>query len=446
MSIKEQTLKLYEEKKKSAREALELIKDGDWIFTAQAAAEPLAIMNELQYLKETGVKDIVLNTCLPRDYPALTDPEMASVMRHHGWFFTKTCREARNIKLVSAVPQRSTTILANTMDRIKFEGRRPVVFATVSPMDECGYMTLSISAIYEKDLIEQGALIIVEVNKNYPRTFGDTLVHISEVAAVVESDRPVPMVPVAEYTETDATIGKYIADLIEDGSTIQLGIGNIPNAVANELKTKKHLGIHTEMFTDTMVDLIECGAVDNSQKGFCNGYSVCSFTMGTQRLYDFVNNNPSVLFKSSCFSNDPYTIGKNNKFVSINATLEIDLAGQAVSETVGYHQWSGTGGQSETIMGSRLSKGGKSILAMHSTYYEKDEDGKKILRSKIVPFLHEGAVVTTSRNDVDYVVTEYGVAWLRGKTVAERAEALIAIAHPDFRDELKAAVEKYELW
>ena len=250
----------------------------------------------------------------------------------------------------------------------------------------------------------------------------------------------------ADYTDVDAAIGKYVASLVEDGSTIQLGIGNIPNAVANELKKKKHLGIHTEMFTETMVDLIECGAVDNSCKGLYNGYSVCSFTMGSQRLYDFINNNPSILFKSCTFTNDPYTIGKNNKFVSINATLEMDLMGQCASETVGYHQWSGTGGQSETVQGSQMSKGGKSIIAMHSTYTTKDADGNEVLHSKIVPCLHEGAVVTTSRNDVDYVVTEYGIAWLRGLNISERAEALIKIAHPAFRDELRQKAEMYDIW
>ena len=437
---------LYNEKKKTAAEAIELIGDRDWIFTAQAAAEPVGILKELQHLKETGVKDVVLNTCLPMDYPALHDPEMKAVMSHHSWFFSGALRKERPNKLVSAVPQCSTTILKKTLDRVRYEGRRPVVMATVSPMDDCGYMTLSISAIDERDLVNAGAYVIVEVNKNYPRTFGDTLVHISEVDALVESDRPIPTTVVVPYTEVDEKIGKNVASLVEDGSTIQLGIGNIPNAVANELKTKKHLGIHTEMFTETMVDLIECGAVDNSQKGFCNGYSVCSFTMGSQRLYDFLDDNPSVLFKSSTFSNDPYTIGKNNKFVSINTTLEMDLSGQAASETVGYHQWSGTGGQSETVQGAQMSPGGKSILAMHSTYYAKDENGNKVLKSKIVPFLHEGAAVTTSRNDVDYVVTEYGIAWLRGLTVEERAKELIKIAHPDFREELAKAVEEYELW
>lgn len=309
-------------------------------------------------------------------------------------------------------------------------------------MDKNGYLSLSVSTVYERDLIDAGALVIVEVNPNYPRTFGDTNVHISEVAALVESDRPIPYIQLAPYTDVDAEIGRQIATLVEDGSTLQLGIGNIPNAVAFELRNKKHLGIHTEMFTETMIDLIECGAVDNTVKGLNNNFSIASFTLGSQRVYDYIDNNPSVLFKSCTYANDPYTIGQNNKFVSINATLEVDLTGQCASETLGSVQWSGTGGQSETVRGAQMSKGGKSIIACHSTY--KDESGQ--LHSKIVPFLAQGAVVSTSRNDTDYVVTEYGIAWLRGLNVRERAEALIAIAHPDFREKLRLAANNEKIW
>lgn len=398
---------LYKKKRMSAEQALELIQDGDSMFSAQAAAEPQAILSRLQHLKETGVKGTTLNSCLPiQYYDAMKDPEMAGIMSHNGWFFTAGLRDAQKKKLVSAVPQSSTSVLRKSLQRLQAEGRRPVVLATVSPMDSHGYFSLSVSAIYERDLIDQGALVLLEVNPNFPRTFGDTQVHISEVDALVESDRPIPTKSLVPYTEVDKKIGAFVASLVEDGSTIQLGIGNIPNAVANELRSKRHLGIHTEMFTETMVDLIECGAVDNSQKGFMNGFSVCSFTMGSQRLYDFVHNNPSVLFKSSTFSNDPYTIARNNKFVSVNASLEIDLTGQCASETVGNLQWSGTGGQSETVQGAQMSPGGKSIIAMHSTYSATDADGKEVLHSKIVPFLARGAAVTTSRNDTDYVVTE----------------------------------------
>lgn len=375
---------LYKKKRMSAEQALELIQDGDSMFSAQAAAEPQAILSKLQHLKETGVKGTTLNSCLPiQYYDAMKDPEMAGIMSHNGWFFTAGLRDAQKKKLVSAVPQSSTSVLRKSLQRLQAEGRRPVVLATVSPMDSHGYFSLSVSAIYERDLIDQGALVLLEVNPNFPRTFGDTQVHISEVDALVESDRPIPTKSLVPYTEVDKKIGAFVASLVEDGSTIQLGIGNIPNAVANELKSKRHLGIHTEMFTETMVDLIECGAVDNSQKGFMNGFSVCSFTMGSQRLYDFVHNNPSVLFKSSTFSNDPYTIARNNKFVSVNASLEIDLTGQCASETVGNLQWSGTGGQSETVQGAQMSPGGKAIIAMHSTYSATDADGKEVLHSKL---------------------------------------------------------------
>ena len=438
---------LYKKKRMSAEQALELIQDGDSMFSAQAAAEPQAILSRLQHLKETGVKGTTLNSCLPiQYYDAMKDPEMAGIMSHNGWVFTAGLRDAQKKKLVSAVPQSSTSVLRKSLQRLQAEGRRPVVLATVSPMDSHGYFSLSVSAIYERDLIDQGALVLLEVNPNFPRTFGDTQVHISEVDALVESDRPIPTKSLVPYTEVDKKIGAFVASLVEDVSTIQLGIGNIPNAVANELRSKRHLGIHAEMFTETMVDLIECGAVDNSQKGFMNGFSVCSFTMGSQRLYDFVHNNPSVLFKSSTFSNDPYTIARNNKFVSVNASLEIDLTGQCASETVGNLQWSGTGGQSETVQGAQMSPGGKSIIAMHSTYSATDADGKEVLHSKIVPFLARGAAVTTSRNDTDYVVTEYGIAWLRGLNIRERVEALVKIAHPDFRDWLREEAERNMIW
>lgn len=438
---------IYDQKVKTAAEALDLIKDGDYIFSAQATAEPIEIMSNLQHLKETGVKDCVLITCLPlRDYDYFHDQEMKGILDHHAWFMSAGLRKSYQEKLVSPVPQRSTTILGKTLKRIEKENRRPVVILTVSPMDEHGYFSTSVSNVYEMDLINEGALTLVEVNPNFPRTFGDNHVHVSRVDAIVEANHPIPTAKIAPYGEIDAQIGKYIAEYIEDGSTIQLGVGNIPNAVAHELKSKKHLGIHTEMFTETMIDLIECGAVDNSQKGLLNGYSVASFTLGSQRLYDYIDNNPAVLFKSCTFTNDPYTIGLNNKFVSINAALEIDLYGQAASETANGLPFSGTGGQSETVNGAQRSKGGKSFLAMHSTYTKKDENGNEKTYSKIVPHLAINQAVTTSRNDTNYVVTEYGVADLTGLTIGERAKALIAIAHPDFREELTKKAEELQIW
>lgn len=212
---------MYNEKVMTADQALDLIQDGDYMFSAQAGGEPAAILSHLQHLKDTGVKNTTLNTCLPlQHYPAFFDPEMEGVMNHNGWFFGAGQRADHKSKFVSPVPQSSTSILRKTLDRIKYDGRRPVVLATVSPMDSHGYMSLSISAIYERDLIDKGAVAILEVNPNFPRTFGDSQVHVSEVAALVESDRPIPISKLAPYTDTDAQIGKYIASLIEDGSTI----------------------------------------------------------------------------------------------------------------------------------------------------------------------------------------------------------------------------------
>lgn len=438
---------IYDEKKMSAQEALALIQDNDYVFSSQGAAEPAAILDHLEALLKTGVTGVTLNTCMPlKAYPAFHNPEFCRAVGHNCWFFTKDLVRAQRDKLVSAVPESSTSVVRKAMSRIHAENRRPVLMTTVSPMDENGDFTLSVSTIFERDLIDQGAHVIVEVSPHFPKTYGDTRLNVQDVIAVVESTRTVPCVPTVPYTETDRIIAKNVAALIEDGSTIQLGVGGIPNAVANELKTKKHLGIHTELFAENMVDLIECGAVDNSQKGFNDGKSVCAFALGSQKLYDFIDNNPDVLFKACTYTNDPPTIAKNNKFVSVNAALEIDLTGQAASETIGNKQISGTGGQSETVQGAQLSNGGKSVLAMHSTYTATDAEGNSVLRSKIVPFLAPGAAVSTSRNDVDYVVTEYGTACLRGRNIRERAEALTAIAHPDFRESLRAAIEKYEIW
>lgn len=434
---------IYHQKRRSAREALSLIKDGDAIFVAQVASAPMVILEELTVLKDFGIKDTVMVSCLPVGYfQAMDDPEMIGICRQESWFFSPQQRAAHEKQLAFCVPQHSTSALWKKVDRARHEGRRLVLLGTCSPMDKHGYVSLSLSTIYEKELIEQGALAILEINPNYPRTFGDTLVHVSQVAALVESDRPVPEIELSPYTDIDAAIGHSVAELIEDGSTIQLGIGNIPNAIAHALKDKKHLGIHTEMFTENMLDLLEAGAVDNSQKGFYDGFSLCSFAFGSRRLYDYLDDNPSVLFKRVTIANDPYQISRNNRFVSVNAALEIDLSGQCASESIGHKQYSGTGGQVDTVQGAQRSKDGKSIIALHSTYTKTDKTGREVRYSKIVPELTPGAIVSLQRNDTDYVVTEYGVAWLRGLNVAERVKELIRIAHPDFRDWLKEEAQR----
>lgn len=436
---------IYNSKVKSIAGALNLIQSKDVIFVAQAGAEPMALLDELHTISANGITGVELQNCLPmKNYEFINNPQYKDNIFVHGWYFTKALRDAQKRGNATCTPQHAHIAVWKKLHGI--QGRRKVLFTTCSPMDKHGYLSLSISNIYERELIENGAVLICEVNSNYPRTFGDNIVHISEVEALVETNRPIPEVQLVPYTDVDRKIGENIAELVEDGSTIQLGIGNIPNAVAAELRSKKHLGIHTEMFTESMAELIECGAVDNSQKGFYNGRSVCAFAFGNKKLYDYLDDNPTVLFKSGSWVNDPYIIGKNNKFVSINATLEVDLTGQCCSESIGNIQYTGTGGQADTVLGSQRSKGGKSIIAMHSTTTITNAEGKKETISKIVPFLKLGSIVSLSRNDVDYVVTENGVAWLRGLSVKDRVTALINIAHPDFRDWLRFEAKKNMIW
>jgi acyl-CoA hydrolase len=434
---------LYSLKKISVEEALSKIKTGDHLVSALAAAEPRQLLSKLHTISDK-VTDIRVSTCLPIiEYPYFSDPAYKNDFLMEGWFYTPAMRKMHEQGTVSFIP-----------NHLHFAGykrnqhRRPNIFVgTASPMDEHGYLSLSLSATYEKEMVQAAYIVMVEVNPNMPRTFGDTIVHISEVDYIMEADYEVPLFPSPEPTEKDRQIGKYIADYIEDGSTIQLGIGGIPNAVSAELMHKKDLGIHTEMFTDGMVDLVEAGVITGKRKTLLPGKMVATFALGTKKLYDFIDNNPGVMILNGSYVNDPYIIGQNYKMVSINTTLEIDLTGQCCSESIGHRQFSGTGGQADTAIGAQLSKGGKSFIALYSTANVRvpGTSERKVI-SKIVPRLAHGATVSLSRNDVDYVVTEYGVAPLKGTSIRERVEKLIGIAHPDFRESLKAEAKELGIW
>jgi acyl-CoA hydrolase len=303
--------------------------------------------------------------------------------------------------------------------------------------DEHGFISLSTSNTYESQMIDKADVVILEINPNYPRTFGDVEIHYSEIDFFIEADYAVPALPDTEPNEKDKKIGEYIAELINDGDTLQLGIGGIPNAVASALKGKKDLGIHTEMMTSGMVELIQAGAVTGKKKTLHKGKHVATFALGNRKLYDFIDNNPSVMILNGKYVNDPHIIGLNDNMVSINTAMEVDLSGQVCSESIGHIQFSGTGGQADTAIGAQKAKNGRSFIALYSTAMVRNpETGEKEETSKIVPLLKRGAIVTLSRNDVDMVVTEYGVAHLRGTNVRERIQRLIAIAHPDFRDEI----------
>lgn len=433
--------KVYREKKTDMDGLLSRIESGDFLVCGLGGSEPIEIVSHLHLLKDRGVRDCLLTNTLPMgNYPIFQDPDLADTVKVTSWFYTGALRSVHARGHIAFQPQHLHRALDKRLSTLG--DRRKVLLTTCAPMDAHGYLSLSIGNTYEQQLIRSGEVtVLVEVNPNFPRTFGDNQVHISEIDALIETDRPVPALPIAEPSDRDRKIGRHIASLIEDGSTIQLGIGGIPNAVAEALKGKRDLGIHTEMFTDGMVDLLRDGTVTNKQKTLYPGRTVCTFALGTERLYAYLNDNPSVVFMPGTWTNDPNVIGMNRKMVSINTTIEVDLTGQCCSESLGHRQFSGTGGQADTAIGAQISEEGKSFIALYATAHVKQADGSRKLVSKIVPTLKEGAIVSLSRNDVDYVVTEYGVAHLRGKTVGERADALIAIAHPDFREELNRKKE-----
>lgn len=435
--------KIYNSKKITIDEALDKIKSRDNVVSALSAAEPSEILSRLHTICHR-VEDVNVATCLPQsNYEYFMNPEYAKSIRMDGWFYSPAIRKAHKKGNVSYIPNNLHFCATKRLVH------RPtnVFLGTASPMDEHGFISLSLSVTYERDMVEKADLVILEVNPNMPRTFGDTIVHINDIDYLVEVDYPIPELPTSEPSEKDKVIGKYIAELVEDGSTIQLGIGGIPNAVAAELMHKKDLGIHTEMFTDGMVDLYEAGVITGKHKTLMPGKMVATFALGTKKLYDFIHDNPGVNIMRGSWVNDPYVIGQNYKMVSINTTLQIDLTGQCCSESIGHRQFSGTGGQADTAIGAQNSEGGKSIIALYSTARVRvpDSDERQEI-SKVVTRLDLGAAVSLSRNDVDYVVTEYGVAALRGTSIRERVERLIAIAHPKFREQLKEEAKELMIW
>lgn len=435
--------KLYNERKITVDKALSFIKSDFEIISALGAAEPRGIVSRLHEIADR-VKNVTVVTCLPMGgYEYFQNPEYKDSFHMDGWFYSPEIRKAHKNGNVSFVPNHLHLAAERRLDY-----KLPDIFiGTASPMDRHGYLSLSLSATYEREMMEHADLTILEINPNMPRTFGDTVIHISEIDYLVEQDYALPELPIISPSEKDQQIGKHIVNLVEDGSTIQLGIGGIPNAVASELKTKKDLGIHTEMFTDGMVELFKSGAITNNEKTLMPGKMIATFALGSKVLYDFIDDNPAVQIMRGRWVNDPSVIGQNHKMVSINTTIEIDLTGQCASESIGYRQFSGTGGQADTAVGAQISKEGKSIIALYSTTKVKDpETGKRKTISKIVPSLAVGAAVTLSRNDVDYVVTEYGVAALRGTPLRERVKRLIAIAHPDFREDLETKAKEFMIW
>lgn len=431
----------YKKKVVSVDEAILKVKDGDTIVSGLGAAEGRDFLSNLHKISDR-VSKVNVTTCLPMvECEYFTNSDYSSTFYMDSWFLTNSTRKAVKNGNISFIPNHLHLAASKRL----FYKKPSIYIGAASMPDKHGYISLSLSNTYEKKMVEAADLVILEINPNFPRTFGDLEIHYTEVDYLIESNYMPPEIPDVEPNELDIKIGNYVADFINDGDCIQLGIGGIPNAVAMALMDKKDLGIHTEMLTTGMMKLAKAGVVNGSKKNIHVGKIVCAFAMGTKELYDFVDDNPSVLVMDGNYVNDPYTISQNDNQVSINTTIEIDLTGQCASESIGTRQFSGTGGQVDTVVGAQKSKGGKSFITLYSTTKIKDKlTGEYKRISKIVPTLNHGAVVSLSRNDVDYVVTEYGVASLRGTDIRERVHRLIEIAHPDFRKELLEEAKKLQ--
>ena len=411
--------------------AVSRIESGFDVIVAQCASEPQGCMSRFHIVADK-IQDVrVFSVLTLKPYDFYMKPEMKGRFELASWFHAPGSREAlkAGTGTVTYVPNHLHRAAA---DRIY--ARRPdMFFGTCTPPDKHGYVSLSLGITYEKDILEAARIVVLEVNPRLPRTFGDTQVHVSNVDWFVEHDQEIPSLPSPAPTETDLAIGGHIAELVEDGSTIQLGIGGIPNAAALALRYKHDLGVHTEMMVDSMMELYEMGVVTNQKKGLLKGKFVCCFSLGSRKLYDWLDENVAVQFERGRWVNDPAIVRQNTRMVSVNTCLMVDVTGQVAAESIGPNQYSGTGGQSDTATGAveGLDGLGKSIIACYST-----AKGGKV--STIVPALPEGTAVTLHRSSVDVVVTEHGIARLRGRTVRERVRELTAVAHPDFRAEITA--------
>ncbi|MGG5461664.1 acetyl-CoA hydrolase/transferase family protein [Clostridium sp. B9] len=423
---------LYKNKKVTAREAISKIRSNSRIVTGHAVAEPKVLLDELvlNYGKFENLEILHLVSLGKGDY---VKKEMEGHIKHNALFVNSNTRAAVQSGFADYTPSFFFEIpRLFKKDYLQVD----VCLLQLSPPDEHGYCSYGTSCDYTKSASECAKLVIAEINPNMPRVLGDNFIHVSDIDYIVEVNYPLPELPPKPINDVEKAIGEYCASLVEDGSTLQLGIGSIPDAVLMFLHDKKNLGLHSEMVSDGIVDLFNMGVINNKEKSIHKNKIVLTFIMGTKKLYDFVNNNPVIEMYPVDYVNNPITVAKNNKMISINSCIQVDLFGQINSESIGGKQFSGVGGQVDYVRGTSMCEDGKSIIAIPST-------ASKGTISRIVPRLDYGAAVTTSRNDVHYVVTEYGIADLRGKTLKERAKALINVAHPKFRDELLEAYKNY---
>ena len=431
-SSKEELLELYKAKLGSADDAAALLKDGSVCGSDIALANSGMFFDAVARRIDKGELKNIYQHSLLDTYPAPFFEEQYKDSYHAAsWFTSGFGRKSCNQAICDIMPAYYSDFPSLYRDYIQPD----VYVGVVSPMDAHGYFSTGTAGSCSAGILSSAKQIFIEVNPNMPRAVYGEQIHISQVTALWENDKPIFTMSPKPIDDTSRKIGQLIAAEVPDGACLQLGIGAIPDAVGLALQSKKHLGIHTEMFTDSMISLIECGAVDNSCKELYRGKTVAAFAMGSRKMYDYIDDNPAVAMLPVDFVNSPYTVGQLSNFISVNAAIEVDFFGQVCAESIGTRHVSGTGGHRDFVRGALNSKGGKSFIAFTAT-------AKGGTESKIVPTLKPGAQVSTGKNDVDMIVTEYGIARMHGRTLSQRAKALIAIADPKFRDELTFAAKK----
>lgn len=408
--------------------------ESNWVCAADTAlAAPIGIYNALgERLAAKALSGVTLHGFLDLfEFPSYKQ-DLRDTIRGVSWFSGASGRKAFAKELADIMPTHyrdAPGLVSEYMDFDAFS-------AVVSPMDSEGYFSTGCSASITPAMIAKSKHVFLEVNQHMPRAFSGPKIHISQVTALCENNVPLIALPKVETDAVSAAIGELIAAEIPNGATLQFGIGGIPNEVAKALKNKKDLGIHTEMLTDGMIELLACGAVNNSLKPIHTGKTVATFALGSQAMYDYIHENPDVEMLPVDYVNDPRIIATHDNFVSVNAAVEVDFFGQVSAESIGTKHISGSGGQADFVRGALQSRGGKSFIAFSST-----SQGGTV--SRISPTLAPGSIVTTLKNEVDYIVTEYGIAKMRGNTLGERTRQLIAIAHPNFREELRAQAKRW---
>jgi len=417
----------------SAEEAVSVIRSGNRVFIHSVAAAPQRLIQAMT-ARAPELKDVEivhLHTEGPAPYAA---PEMRESFRVNALFVGANVRDAINSGESSYIP----VFLSETSNLFR-RGILPldVALIQVSPPDRHGFCSLGVSVDCSRAAVQAAKFVIAQVNPNMPRTHGDGVIHVDQIDAFVDGDDPLHEVPPPELSDVEHAIGKYCAELIEDGATLQMGIGAIPDAVLMALGGHQNLGIHTEMFSDGAIDLIESGVINGLHKRSHPGKVVATFVMGTRRMYDFIDDNPQVAMLDVGYTNDTAVIRRNPKVTAINSAIEVDLTGQVCADSIGTRQYSGVGGQMDFIRGASLSEGGKPIIALPSVTRRGE--------TRIVPYLKRGAGVVSTRAHVHYVVTEWGVANLYGQNLQARARLMIGLAHPDHREQLeREAIERFQ--